>query len=804
TLQALSRLDVDWPATLAIFFKYVNLLSLPAIGAFLQINMECWTGASVFWEVATQALSPIMVFVDFLLLHGLSLLCSDGLAFNFVHNVIGLIFTKMNISVIGLSLALFYRETMPNSKVMVKAFPEVEFGGDVWWDVLPLNLLTTLFYGVTLFSYVCWIVWTAPRRSMMVPGFIARYRFCFGSVRPDRFWWVIVQLTYGTVINLTQVVFPARNLRSQVYFLLLTMIFFSIIQFRAWPLKFRDCNWVDLTFKLCLVVFLIMTTAWIDTSSMDENDMKDTEVVYSVIIMVGFIWAGSFAAYHFVAWLISCCYPSGFTQGRLTQTVWNLRDVSGAMLMLQDRDLVKRLMTLGEHDLGSLREATNTMIHVFFGKQTSLHSRRQQRMIMGGGFRAWDHNATVIQLLKEDTESGLLEAHVLQRCRFRLSLLKLSRAALAENCLNSYHDHAELYPRVHKNLVLNRRAEAPAALPGSGSSPLPRSSPRSSPRVDDARPTLTQSRSTASSLSGSGSSSLGLGASGTSSSGLGKSSSRSLGLGASGSFSSKFIPKGVRNHLDAKQAARAIQFSKGELTREVFVDMIEKKFGYLHLPTEHVNEMFSSMDADNSGTVSMSEFIGYMMANTPHDLVHHFSKDMSTAWEAAGAGAEGVHHHDFLAMVHRDEVRVWRDSSHMLGEHELDALPLGDLLRAPSSPWASPSSSRASPSSWASPSWLPPPPSWALSWPSAPPSTPSSSPSSSSSSWSRSSVRRRPSARRAWSFTTRSSTGGQRRMPSRAPFGGGPMKAARRRTTSSTWTGRRSCRVAGSTPTRAR
>jgi len=361
--------------------------------------------------------------------------------------------------------------------------------------------------------------------------------------------------------------------------------------------------------------------------------------------------------------------------------VWNLRDVSGAMLMLQDRDLVKRLMTLGEHDLGSLREATNTMIHVFFGKQTSLHSRRQQRMIMGGGFRAWDHNATVIQLLK-DTESGLLEAHVLQRCRFRLSLLKLSRAALAENCLNSYHDHAELYPRVHKNLVLNRRAEAPAALPGSGSSPLPRSSPRSPPRVDDARPTLTQSRSTASSLSAPGSSSLGLGASGTSSSGLGKSSSRSPGLGASGSFSSRFIPKGLRNHLDAKHAARAIQFSKGELTREVFVDMIEKKFGYLHLPTEHVNEMFSSMDADNSGTVSMSEFIGYMMANTPHDLVHHFSKDMSTAWEAAGAGAEGVQHHDFLAMVHRDEVRVWRDSSHMLGEHELDALPLGDLLRA--------------------------------------------------------------------------------------------------------------------------
>jgi Ca2+-binding EF-hand superfamily protein len=585
----------------------------------------------------------------------------------------------MNIAVIGLSLALYYRETMPNGKIMVKAFPELEFGGDGWWAVMPLNVLTSCLYGVTLFSYVCWIVWTAPRRSMTVPGFGARYRFCFGSVRPDRFWWIIVQLTYGTVINLAQIIFPAKNVHSQVYFLLLTLILLSILQFRTWPFKFNDNNWVDLTFKLSLVVLLIMITAWIDTSALDEDDINHEDAVYAVIIICGFIWALSFAAYHFSCWLVTFCYPTGLTKNRLTQTVWNLRDVTGAMLMLKDKDLVNKLSLISEHDLDGLRQATTTMIHVLFGQQESLHERRHQRLIMGGGFRAWDHNATVLRLLK-DTESNVLETRVLQSCRFRLSLLKLARAALAPSDLNSYHDHSEFYPGVHKNLVLNRRQEVPAELR--------QPSKRLPPTADGAKPSLSRSLS----LFTNGSSSRGLGTSGSMSLGLGRSVSSPSGLGANGGTSSRivsFVPsqalsKGMRSHLAAKKVATAIQLNKGELTREAFLRMVGEKFAWLHLPIEHVNEMFNCMDVDNSGTVSVTEFTGYMMANTPHDLVHHFSKEMAEAWDAAAIGAveEDMHPHDFVAMVHRNEVDRWRDSSHMLGDDELDTLPLGELIRA--------------------------------------------------------------------------------------------------------------------------
>mgnify|MGYP006888706566 CR=1 FL=1 len=53
----------------------------------------------------------------------------------------------------------------------------------------------------------------------------------------------------------------------------------------------------------------------------------------------------------------------------LTKTVWKFRDVCAALLMLDDRVLMQRLVNIGERDLDLLRDATNTIINVFFGQQ---------------------------------------------------------------------------------------------------------------------------------------------------------------------------------------------------------------------------------------------------------------------------------------------------------------------------------------------------------------------------------------------------------------------------------------------------
>mmetsp|Transcript_89536 Transcript_89536/g.242862 ORF Transcript_89536/g.242862 Transcript_89536/m.242862 type:complete len:128 (+) Transcript_89536:3-386(+) len=63
---------------------------------------------------------------------------------------------------------------------------------------------------------------------------------------------------------------------------------------------------------------------------------------------------------------------------------------------------------------------------------------------------------------------------------------------------------------------------------------------------------------------------------------------------------------------------------------------------------------------------------------------------MEHAWmAAAGHGAadlrvsdQATHSLELLAMVHRNEVEVWRNKSHLLSESELSTMPIGELIRA--------------------------------------------------------------------------------------------------------------------------
>jgi len=174
--------------------------------------------------------------------------------FHFVHNIVGLVFTKMFISLTSLSMSLFYKITMPNGLEMVRAYPELEFSSDDWWTAAPINLVTTILYGVTTISYVAWVVWTAPRRAATTANFGAKYRFCFGSLRPDCWWWVLMNLIFGFSLNLLQVVLPGKNVQEQVYTTLFALIMFTSFQFYIQPLKFTANNRVDLTFKISLIV----------------------------------------------------------------------------------------------------------------------------------------------------------------------------------------------------------------------------------------------------------------------------------------------------------------------------------------------------------------------------------------------------------------------------------------------------------------------------------------------------------------------------------------------------------------------
>lgn len=69
--------------------------------------------------------------------------------------------------------------------------------------------------------YVLHAVWMAPRWAAMGPAFSERYRFAFGSLRPDCWWWAVPFLAFGLGLTLVQVV--AQSVYRRIYAMILLL-----------------------------------------------------------------------------------------------------------------------------------------------------------------------------------------------------------------------------------------------------------------------------------------------------------------------------------------------------------------------------------------------------------------------------------------------------------------------------------------------------------------------------------------------------------------------------------------------------
>lgn len=300
--------------------------------------------------------------------------------------------------------------------------------------------------------------------------------------------------------------------------------------------------------------------------------------MYATIIVALFVGAFAFAFLKFTKWALSHCNPDGMVHGQMAHTVWRLRDVSTAMLMMPEKDLFRKAGGLLDNDVQVLQNATNTMINVLFGQQASNHKRQQRLIVGGGGFRVWNHNEQVVQMIK-DTESGKLHDAVAQSCRFRLRLLKLARAATM-NPLDERNSSDEYVAR-------------PQTSGGSSSNIATGSSSTNVSRVKSTKDKLREKAACC----------------------------------------SCFVDSGIRrlvNHAHGVADMLELSYSQA-ITRKEFGDVIKTKFKDLDMPEEDLDLIFCAMDTDGGGTITMRELTMFMMALAPEDLVTaHMRSDAET------------------------------------------------------------------------------------------------------------------------------------------------------------------------------
>jgi len=428
SVQTYGKLPLDWPQILKGVFGVLDIVfSVQGFLNFLQFKAECFTGNDYVNGLIKEALSPLTVFLDFAVIYVIARAIRRTLRFEFVHNVIGLVFTRLFITIIRLSLLLFYRVHMPNGKVMVHLVPELEFLSPEWVRVLPISLAATVVYGGTTVAYVTYLVLVAPYKVSVDPNFMVKARFCFGSFRPDRHWWILMQLAYGFTANLSQVVTPASNVHSKLYMALFFLIILLVLEFRAAPFKFAENNIVDWLFNTTLIGWLIVATSFVDHSSLNQSELDYWNQLYAMlaVLMFGFVLA--WAMFRFISWLWRNAQHRGVLEGHRSHSAWTFRDCSVAMLLISDKEFMRRVSSLGDYDLLMLQDATNTIISVFFGSHVH-RSRLAQRLIPGESFKVWNYQEMQLQAW-EQIVSGKFRNHISNSYRARAWLVRMALAA---------------------------------------------------------------------------------------------------------------------------------------------------------------------------------------------------------------------------------------------------------------------------------------------------------------------------------------------------------------------------------------
>jgi len=562
SMQTFGKMPLDWPSALRHLFGVLDVLaSVDGLMAFLEFKTECVTGNSYASSLIKEVLSPQLIFVDFIIIYVLVRLLGYQLRKAYVHNVVGMLFTRLFINIIRLSLSLFYRESMPNGKVMVTAIPTLEFLSEEWIQLLPINAVATLAYGGTTFCYVAYLVHSAPYRVATEPDFLDKARFCFGAFRPDRHWWILIHLSYGFLLNLSQVMTPSSNVHSKVYLSLFFLVIFLVLEFRCKPYKFTENNVVDIMFNTLLIALLIVSTSFIDSGTVSQSQRDTWNEIYAAFVLVFFAIGLAWAIWRFTHWIWSVAQHKGIIEGERAEYGWQFRDCVVSLLLLSDKNFMRRLCALGDNDLKQLRHATDTIISVFFGAHTS-PSLMRQRLIPGHEYKVWNYEHMQLAAW-EQIESGELRRRVAHSFRARVWLLQMAIAAGAQEDASTQEDTSDA------------NDEGPA--------PSEATSTRQSWPVAMSTSAVAMSTSVASTVGG--------------------------------AVKDK-VQMPLLKHIETLVQVLGIRPSQ-PVTKEGFRKMVSKAFPQLNIPEDDVDRIFDIMDMQDAGQFHRSEFVLVLHALVP-------------------------------------------------------------------------------------------------------------------------------------------------------------------------------------------
>ena len=166
------------------------------------------------------------------------------------HNVFfSILFTFFN-GIAAMSLTLFRCMPNPNGKLTLRADPSIVCFGEAWSSMIVAGVLAVLIYCVGFGGLIVYVI-SVARDRFADKGFQMRWKFLFIKYRPDVFWWSVVFLMRGLLMNIGIAAFQDGLL--QVYSIMTVEIIYKSLTIAYLPWRHIKANAMEMLIGVSLL-----------------------------------------------------------------------------------------------------------------------------------------------------------------------------------------------------------------------------------------------------------------------------------------------------------------------------------------------------------------------------------------------------------------------------------------------------------------------------------------------------------------------------------------------------------------------
>jgi len=419
-MMTVGNLQLMWPQILVNTAAGVySVLTLSFLSFLLQ--WECIFGRSVLLVVLKDALLPLMLIPMFAIMYVIGIGIKKPITLKHVPNTVGLIFGGFFLSIATSACALFPVVEMPNDINMVIAYPSLVHGSDEWFMCLPFKIFSVLVYVVGFLSLLMYMTYQAPELYISNPQFRHSFQFALRYYRGSTYWWLSFELLFLLGITLVQSL--SSNVFIQVYVSCLLLVANICIEFRAQPFIYPEANFVDLMMKLAIFCFAMISTAYIDTTGMSEEVLKNDRTMLAGLAIALICMAALAFVCSLGKELLEKTKPEGARLAKNILIASAFREATLLQAAIPDKDFFHRVHILSKTDLDILQKTKDALLAQVFHQQPADDALRRH-LIPSWRYAVWDEKLEGSRLQAEQL-SGEFYYKLASNARLRKAAVTL-------------------------------------------------------------------------------------------------------------------------------------------------------------------------------------------------------------------------------------------------------------------------------------------------------------------------------------------------------------------------------------------